>query len=122
MPKGYKHIGDGLYVSKRGRIWSDRSKQFIGKGPRATVNWEGYTIQVAHIVATLFCNREENQTIVHHYDANPANNSAKNLMWVTIEEHKAAHRALKRVLIHTMHTKKGKELFAKYWEEELNNL
>ena len=120
MPKGYKNIGDDLYVSKQGKVWSERSKRHIGMGARATVNWYGYTIQVAHLVAGLFVPHTEEQNIVHHFDGNPANNSTKNLVWVTEEEHKAAHRALKRVLAKAMHTEKYKKLFFKYFEEEMN--
>lgn len=120
MPKGYKHIGDGLHVSKKGKVWSERSQRHIGIGPRAVVNWYGYTIQVAHLVAGLFVPHSQEQDIVHHFDGNPANNSAKNLMWVTNEEHKAAHRALRKVLTKAMHTDKYKKLFFEYWNEEMN--
>lgn len=120
MPKGYKNIGDDLYVSKQGKVWSSRTNRHIGVGARATINWFGYTIQVAHLVAELFVPRTKEQNIVHHYDCNPANNAASNLMWVTEDEHKAAHRALKRILTKAMHTKKYQKLFEEYWQEELN--
>ena len=120
MPKGYKHIGDGLYVNKKGKVWSERSKRHIGIGSRATVQWFGQTIQTAHLIAHIFVPHEENQNIVHHFDNDSSNNSASNLMWLTIKEHKAAHRALKRILAEAMHTEKYKKLFYKYWEEELN--
>lgn len=120
MPKGYKHIGDGLHVNKKGKVWSERSQRYIGIGARATVNWFGQTIQTAHLIAEMFVSHEPNQNIVHHFDANPANNSAKNLMWLTIEEHKAAHRALRRVLTEAMHKERYQKMFYKFWEEELN--
>lgn len=120
MPKGYKHIGDGLYVSKKGKIWSAKSKRHIGVGARASINWFGYTIQTAHLIAEIFVPHDKDHNIVHHFDSNPANNSAKNLMWVTEKEHKAAHRALRRVLTEAMHKEHYKKLFYEYWEKELN--
>lgn len=120
MPKGYKYIGDELYINKKGKVWSKRSKRHIGVGSRATVQWFGQTIQTAHLIAHMFVPHDKNQNIVHHFDNDSSNNSASNLMWLTIEEHKAAHRALKRVLAKAMHTEKYKKLFYKYWEEELN--
>jgi len=119
MPKGYKSIGDDLFVNKQGKIWSERSQRHIGMGARATVNWFGYTIQAAHLIAQIFVPHTPDQNIVHHFDNDPTNNSANNLMWVTEQEHKAAHRALKRVLAKAMHTEKYKKLFYQYWEEEM---
>lgn len=120
MPKGYKHIGDGLYINKKGKVWSKKSGRHIGEGARATVKWFGQTVQTAHLIAYVFVPRKSGQNIVHHFDNDPTNNSVSNLTWLTIEEHKAAHRALKRVLTKAMHTEKYKKLFYKYWSEELN--
>lgn len=120
MPKGFKSVGDGLHISKSGKIYSERSNKLIAQGARATVKWFDKTILASHLIAMFFCKHETNQTIVHHYDSDASNNHANNLVWLTEDEHLAAHRALNRVLIDTMHTKDGRKKFEKYFQEELN--
>ena len=96
MPKGYKNIGDGLFVNRGGKVWSERVNRHIGEGPRATVNYYGHSVQVAHLIADTFCSHRAGATIVHHLDGNPANNTASNLIWVTYEEHMKIHQAMRK--------------------------
>lgn len=99
MPTGYKNIGDGLFVSRTGKVWSERANRHIGEGARAIVNYYGTSVQTAHLVADAFCEHPQGATIVHHIDGNPANNSAKNLMWVTYEEHVKIHAAMRKEMM-----------------------
>lgn len=46
-------------------------------------------------VAYYFCKGWLVKDEVHHIDANPLNNHYKNLIWVTIPEHKELHKLLK---------------------------
>lgn len=99
MPSGYKNIGDGLFISRTGKVWSERANRHIGEGARAIVNYYGTSVQTAHLVADAFCEHPQGATIVHHIDGNPANNSAKNLMWVTYEEHVKIHAAMREEMM-----------------------
>lgn len=119
MPKGFKNIGDGLFVNKSGKVWSERSHQFINPKARNKVMYCGDTVIVSRLIAMIYCKREGDRNIVHHFDCNPNNNHANNLIWVNQKEHHAMHRALKKLLIDTMHTQKGIKKFWKYYQEEI---
>lgn len=98
MPKGYKNIGDGLYINKGGKIYSERVGRFIAQKPRAVVNYYGTSVAASHIIAMHYCEKPLNATEVHHKDGNPANNAASNLMWVTKEQHKEIHRRMRQAM------------------------
>ena len=109
MPKGYKNIGDGLYINKSGKVYSKRANRHIGVGARATISYYGEIVQVAHIIAENYCERPQGTTIVHHLDANPANNAANNLMWVTVEQHKQIHANMRAEMQKYFSHKKNQE-------------
>ena len=47
------------------------------------------------LVALGFCSNKLGKTDVHHIDGNIVNNNADNLIWLTKNQHKQAHRLLK---------------------------
>lgn len=52
-------------------------------------------VKVHRLVAEMFLDNPEHKPQVHHIDCNSKNNTAANLMFVTIEEHKEIHRRLR---------------------------
>lgn len=111
--KGYK----GYYVSNYGRVangnffpYSCNEKRGLlkihinRKTGRATVclqkDGKQYKRLVSRLVAEAFIPNPENKSYVHHIDGNPQNNRAKNLRWVTYEEHLALHRCMREARKH----------------------
>jgi len=88
------------YVSNKGRIKSCVYgnviilKPVIKNGYRSvSISYKG-TLKSEYIhilVANAFCKRKEGQNEVHHKNYNKLCNTAKNLRWVTTEEHRKIH-------------------------------
>ena len=90
-------------VSNKGRVISLSAGRQLKTGRNESgyshvglyVGGEERTYKVATLVATAFCPNALNKEVIHHIDKEVSNNSASNLIWVTKQQHKDLHRALK---------------------------
>ena len=90
---GYKVSNDGDIMKPNGEVIKFRSKTYR----KCDVGF------VHRIVAYYFCNppSEANDKFVcegyevHHKDLDPSNNKAENLVYLTYQEHKEAHKVKK---------------------------
>ena len=72
--------------SHTGRILRTRAKPTGHIRVNLTKDKISLTLYVHRLVATAFCNNENNYNVVDHIDRNPSNNKYQNLRWVTMSE------------------------------------
>lgn len=91
-----KDMGDGLTVIKKtGEIYSIRTHSIIATKPRAEVSWYGVQVLASHLVAAAYLPEPEHPDMeLHHINYNPSDNRPCNLVWLTKEQHREAHRKM----------------------------
>ena len=73
--------------SKTGRILKALANKPTGHLHIGLVNDKQQSFMYVHrLVATAFCNNENNYNVVDHIDRNPSNNNYQNLRWCTMSE------------------------------------
>jgi len=86
-------------VTSYGYVWdlsnnTKLSAYRCGNGHyQITILFRGKPTQVLlhRIIAMMFCPNGNFKIFVHHIDCDKANNRAENLIWVTLQEHRALH-------------------------------
>lgn len=91
-----KDMGDGIVIIKKtGEIYSIRTHSIIATKPRAKVSWYGVQVLASHLVAAAYLSEpKEPDMELHHINCNPSDNRPCNLVWLTKEQHQAAHRKM----------------------------
>lgn len=97
---------DGYYAGYNGSIYSDKTNKIL----HPSMSYNGYgmvnllnkdhkacTKRVNRIIANTWLPNPNNLPQVHHIDENKLNNSADNLMWVTMKENMNAGTVKKRI-------------------------
>lgn len=100
----YRHEYDVQYlITNKGKVFCAATGIFLNPDIKNTyyyVNLPKYEkpehVYIHRLVAYFFCDNRHFKQYVHHIDGNPLNNNAKNLLWVTSEEHGALHKLLKQ--------------------------
>ena len=81
-------------VSTDGRVRNSRTVRIIKARAKPDGRFDiklskdkrSLTLYVHRLVATAFCNNENNYNVVDHIERNPSNNKYQNLRWVTMSE------------------------------------
>ena len=92
-----KKKGDGKYQMREMSLYTNKRVSSSGEYPLVQVLLTKDSIQslynVARLVAKAFMPLECYEGMqIHHIDKDPANNKVGNLIWLTVEEHREAHR------------------------------
>lgn len=96
----WKPIPDypGYLASTEGRIYSRKKNKILLLDYSRRYTYIQLTdskqpkgLRLHRIIASVFCTKPDNATIVHHIDKNPRNNRPNNLQWLTEQQHKTIH-------------------------------
>lgn len=92
MYEEWRGVREGLEVSNLGRVRRSRDGFIYKPGSnqkgylKLRLSWLGRSFVVHRLVAEAFCPNPHGKPCVNHIDANPKNNRADNLEWVTHKE------------------------------------